>query len=78
MAKDEKSEFDNLTEELAHVYAAAHEHPNISCFFTVLPDGKLGMRVVGFGKNWDRWLAMALLEWAKHEILNDGDWKPTN
>ncbi len=77
MAKDDKSDFDTLTEELAHVYAAAHEHPDI-LFLHRSPDGKLGMRVVGFGNNGERWLAIALLEWAKYELLEDDNWKPTN
>lgn len=77
MAKEDKSDFDTLTDELAHVYAIAHEHPDILLIHRS-PNGKMGMRIVGFGKDGERWIAIASLEWAKHEILNDADWKPIN
>ena len=77
MAKDEKSDFDTLADELAHVYARADQHPDI-LFIHRNPDGSMGMRIVGFGKHGERWIALAGLEWAKHEILNDADWKPIN
>ncbi len=67
MAKDTHPEYDDFLDEAAAAAVGSHD---ILLIHRSSVDGKLHMRVCGLDNSAARWNAVAMIEWAKYEILS--------